>query len=70
MKELIPSFIGYAAGIDGPYFLLKDIAINYRIVILMADTQLSREMICLAYHAIPQVIFPLLIEKSKDHAIS
>jgi hypothetical protein len=70
VNEFLPDSIGFISGIDGFYFPLEDFPIQFRIVVLMTGAQLAREVICLAYHTSPQVLYPLhqwiIIEKTKE----
>jgi hypothetical protein len=70
VNQSLPDSIGFVSGIDGFYFPLEDFPIQFRIVVLMTGAQLAREVICLAYHTSPQVLYPLhqwiIIEKTKE----
>ena len=52
------------------YHPLGSIEARFKVIVLLAGSQLSREVICLAYHHQPQLIYPvyqwILIEKTKD----
>lgn len=59
VDEALPAKIGYTSGISDFYFPLSEIAANFRIIVLLTGPQLAREVICLAYHSEPQVLYPL-----------
>lgn len=67
------SNVGFHSEIRNTYYPLGSIEARFKIVVLLSGDQLAREVICLAYHHQPQIIYPvyqwILIEKRKDQFI-
>jgi gamma-aminobutyric acid type B receptor len=51
-----PSKVGFISEI---YYPLECIAERFKVIVLLAGTKHSREVLCLAYHRHPQVIYPI-----------
>jgi hypothetical protein len=53
------SLIGFYSEIDGTNYPLDDIEAQFKVIVVLSWSQFTREMICLAYHHKPQLIYPV-----------
>ena len=51
--------VGFISEIHSTNYPLGHIVERFKIIVLMAGTKLSREILCLAYHHRPQIIYPI-----------
>ena len=68
------SKIGFHSEIDETNYPLTSIEAKFKVIILLAGSQFAREVICLAYHHRPQLIYPvyqwIVIEKTDRQFIT
>ena len=68
------SHIGFDSAIDETFFPLRRIEAQYKVIVLLGGSQLTREVMCVAFHHQPQLIYPvyqwIIIEKSKDQFLT
>ena len=66
--------IGFDSEIDTVYHPLGELEAQYKVIVLLAGSRLTREVMCLAYHHQPQLIYPvyqwIIIEKEKEQFLA
>ena len=57
--DIYSSKIGFHSEVDPKYYPLGSIEARFKVIILLTGSQLAREVICLAYHRKPRLIYPV-----------
>jgi gamma-aminobutyric acid type B receptor len=72
-EKLITNYsakIGFDSGIDETFYPFGSLEAQYKVIVLIAGSQLAREVMCLAYNHKPQLIYPvyqwIIVDKTKD----
>ena len=67
------SFISFHSEIYENYYPLGEIEARYKVIIIVAGNQLIQEVLCLASHHKPQVLYPIyqwiIVDKTKDEFV-
>ena len=54
-----PSKIGFESAIDSTHYPLGSIEARYKVIILIAGGEMMKEVMCLAYHHTPKLVYPV-----------
>ena len=62
--------VGFDSAIDETFYPLGSVEARHKVIVLIAGSQLSRRVMCLAYHHKPQLIYPvyqwIIVDKGKQ----
>ena len=69
-----PSKIGFFSEVDTFNYPLGRIEARFKVIVLITGSQLARELVCLAYHYQPQLIYPVyqwvMMERTRDQFLT
>ena len=69
-----PSKIGFFSEVDTFNYPLGSIEARFKVIVLLTASHLAREIVCLAYHYQPQLIYPvyqwIMMEKTRDQFLT
>ena len=71
--SLQSSNIGFVSGIDSTYYPLGSIEARFKVILLIAGGNIVREVMCLAYHHKPKLIYPVyqwIIVEYSQHGLT